>query len=931
MVMLYISVCQSQDLAITPPDDKYLEEGGSFSYTCATSGINQAVDPKWYDPNNNQIYELGQGGSQSRYVESNAYEAVLYFEGMIETYSGTYTCKAVNQAATVKVFYYRKITFVNAPEKQYVVVGKDGFIDCAVTGSPTPTVTWKFNNNDLPNNERYVPTQQYGLGIQDVTLADEGTYTCRARQPTLGNTKKVDITLDVQVPPTITQPPRNTTGDEGKSGRLTCRADGDPNPNIRWLFKNVDLHNPIKYQFSDNNRTMVVQNLKEEDSGAYTCRAENPVGWDEGIGHLTVNVIPVIGPTQNFTKIEQSFVAFKCTVIRGTPYPTMRWRKGPKVYTQGRQSDNERINVQYDERQDLVLTINELNRFDIGTYTCVAENTAGYDQEDFHLDVEYAPVVDIGKTKKTQKSWVGNPTNITCTIMANPPAQFTWSRIGRPLNTTNYKTFNTENKTSLFIIPEPNDFADYRCRGVNNHGNDFYTVTLERTSTPQSPEMIVESIYPDSVVLSYVDPADTGGWPIDGYKVVIKQGPTGTETEYTYVKGEQIDVTGLMSVTTYMVKLACHNPVGYSAYSDYETFTTLELRGPYEPEITTAPSTQMPRSYNLEWKKPRSGGSDIQYYQMRYRELYFTEDGKPAGSSRWSNEKNKLSSDLVAFMIVNLKPETHYELDLWAVNNIAPGDVNNWFFTTGRAVPTAGPTKHRPGDYTITPAKRIGAKGLSTGAIIGIVIAIFFVLLILVDVTCYFMNDCGILMCLCVNLCGKHPPDDRDAAELEEGRKYPLEDGKQADGLIPVKGEDVAMDSIDADKDSTEKPPPEESEESEGKEDVAEVAYQMMTEEPDEPEPLPEPEQEQEQEPEPEESDRLLDEHTEEKESNELGEDEKESLLKGKDSQTVEADSQDNNDGDQLIEPDKGPKQEYAAVPDRATELDDIDTKVPLD
>lgn len=37
-------------------------------------------------------------------------------------------------------------------------------------------------------------------------------------------------------------------------------------------------------------------------------------------------------------------------------------------------------------------------------------------------------------------------------------------------------------------------------------------------------------------------------------------------------------------------------------------------------------------------------------------------------------------------------------------------------------------------------------SGLSTGTIIGIVIGIFVLLFIAVDVTCYFKNNCGILM-----------------------------------------------------------------------------------------------------------------------------------------------------------------------------------------
>lgn len=66
-----------------------------------------------------------------------------------------------------------------------------------------------------------------------------------------------------------------------------------------------------------------------------------------------------------------------------------------------------------------------------------------------------------------------------------------------------------------------------------------------------------------------------------------------------------------------------------------------------------------------------------------------------------------------------------------------------------------------------------GASGagssLGTGAIVGILIVVFFLLLVGVDVTCYFLNKCGLLMCIAVNLCGKAGPGAK-AKDMEEGK-----------------------------------------------------------------------------------------------------------------------------------------------------------------
>ncbi|KAL7981623.1 hypothetical protein Chor_005711, partial [Crotalus horridus] len=60
-------------------------------------------------------------------------------------------------------------------------------------------------------------------------------------------------------------------------------------------------------------------------------------------------------------------------------------------------------------------------------------------------------------------------------------------------------------------------------------------------------------------------------------------------------------------------------------------------------------------------------------------------------------------------------------------------------------------------------------SGLGTAAIVGILIVIFVLLLVAVDVTCYFLNKCGLFMCIAVNLCGKSGPGAK-GKDMEEGK-----------------------------------------------------------------------------------------------------------------------------------------------------------------
>ncbi|XP_043936672.1 neural cell adhesion molecule 1-A-like [Protopterus annectens] len=75
------------------------------------------------------------------------------------------------------------------------------------------------------------------------------------------------------------------------------------------------------------------------------------------------------------------------------------------------------------------------------------------------------------------------------------------------------------------------------------------------------------------------------------------------------------------------------------------------------------------------------------------------------------------------------------------------------------------------GTYIVTARNKMGSasktfivretdspkKGIGTGGIVAIAIVIFLIVLIAVDVSFYYTNQCGMLMCIAINLLGKQP------------------------------------------------------------------------------------------------------------------------------------------------------------------------------
>lgn len=77
---------------------------------------------------------------------------------------------------------------------------------------------------------------------------------------------------------------------------------------------------------------------------------------------------------------------------------------------------------------------------------------------------------------------------------------------------------------------------------------------------------------------------------------------------------------------------------------------------------------------------------------------------------------------------------------------------------------------HQPSLF-LPPTQANGSPtaGLSTGAIVGILTVVFVLLLVVVDVTCYFLHKCGLLMCIAASLCGKAGPGAK-GKDMEEGK-----------------------------------------------------------------------------------------------------------------------------------------------------------------
>lgn len=61
-------------------------------------------------------------------------------------------------------------------------------------------------------------------------------------------------------------------------------------------------------------------------------------------------------------------------------------------------------------------------------------------------------------------------------------------------------------------------------------------------------------------------------------------------------------------------------------------------------------------------------------------------------------------------------------------------------------------------------------SGLGLGAVVGLGLGALLLLLVLVDVSCFFLRHCGLLMCITRTLCSKKTATSGKGKEIEEGK-----------------------------------------------------------------------------------------------------------------------------------------------------------------
>ncbi|XP_030633946.1 neural cell adhesion molecule 1b [Chanos chanos] len=793
----------SLQVNITPAQGE-ISVGESKFFLCEVVGGAKEID--WFTPTGEKIEPNRPDITVVRLVETSS--TLTIYNANINN-AGTYKCVASSgdeeAEATVSVKIYQKITFKNAPTPQEFNEGGNANIICDVVSLPPPTVIWKYKNAriQLEKDVRFRILSNNHLQIRGIRKTDEGLYTCEGRIMTRGEIDFRVINVVVNVLPTIRIPQAevNATADMGNSAVLACDADGFPEPTVTWKRNNVPLKKGDKYSFNEDGSEMTIMDVKKLDEGDYTCIAENKAGQREEELSLKVFVRPQITFLENASTTEmEEQIRLTCEAT-GDPTPSITWSFGTRTFTEGEQEHLKRIyqaswtRPEQHKSQDgnvLVrsdarvssLTLKMAQYTDAGQYLCAARNAIGETSQHMYLEVLYAPKIQGPVTVYT---WEGNAANLSCEVLAHPSdVSIFWLRDGIQLpsaNTTNIKIFNTPSASYLQINPESqNDFGSYNCTASNEIGTESKEFLLIQADVPSAPSIIQVEPYSSTAQVSYEEPEASGGVPVLRYRAEWRTVGRGNWMQRIYEVREEgvnaITISGLKPETDYEVKMYAINgkgegegslpavfktrPVRYSYENGIFHFFTVETEGePNAPKLEGALQSEG-NAFKVNWIRQDDGGSPITHYLVRY---------KAKKAMDWKPEiRLPSASDYV--QLHGLDWDTEYEVYVVAENQQGKSQPGTLTFRTSS-------------EPAVTPGTVGEGTGLNTGFIVGILIVVFVLLLVAVDVTCYFLNKCGLLMCIAVNICGKAGPGSK-GKDIEAGKAAYLK-GESKDPIVEMK------------------------------------------------------------------------------------------------------------------------------------------------
>ncbi|XP_072564547.1 neurofascin homolog (chicken) a isoform X20 [Paramormyrops kingsleyae] len=642
-------------------------EGSPFVLTCNpppglppphTFWMNSAMQPITQD----QRVSMGLNGD-------------LYFSNVLARDAATdYSCNArflfthtiqQKNPFTLKVLTTRGVaettpTFLSptgSSSSKMVLRGEELLLECIAAGFPTPNIKWFKKGGDLPGQKVKLENFNKTLHIVSVSEEDSGEYICMANNK-IGSIRH-SISVQVKAAPYWLDKPQNLVLAPDESGRLVCRANGNPKPSIQWLVNGEaiesSLPNPSRQVVGD---TIIFRTVQIGSSAVYQCNASNVHGYL--LVNAFVNILDMaprmLGPKNQLIKVTENNRTFLDCPYFGSPLPELRWFKNG----QGSGLDG----GHYKAYLNGTLEISRARVEDQGTYTCVASNILGKAENQVRLEVKEP--TRIVRAPEHQTVNRGSVARFDCRVKydVSLPIAVTWAKDDKPL-TIGWRLKKEEDSLSIFNVLD-SDEGTYSCTAKTELDEDFASARLTVLDRPDPPKDLELSDPSErSVRLTWIHGNDNNS-PITEFLIQFEEGrwQPGKWQNLSSCPGDlNSAILHLSAFVNYQFRVIAINAIGSSQPSRpsprYQTSGAPPDAIPGELQGVGTKKTNMEISWEPLLDMERNG-PNLQYLvSWRRKDVPET----------WRNATTKLSKHVIH----NTSTYVPYEIKVQAINDFGLG------------------------------------------------------------------------------------------------------------------------------------------------------------------------------------------------------------------------------------------------------------------
>ena len=271
----------------------------------------------------------------------------------------------------------------------------------------------------------------------------------------------------------------------GGTVKLDCKLNATPKPNIEWTKNGrpVNESRRVRTEFDGQLSSLVISDLRPEDSGEYQCIAKNKIGTASCRTNLVVSEAmsePEFKETMKDLEVVERDEAVFEVAVTAKPEPEVEWYlRKMRIKSEGKYTIDEDS-----ERQRYSLTIADCLREDSGQYRCVVKNSAGEITCSAELKVSdrvLAPTFVQGSEEQLFEVWEGAPVKLVVQAKGKPTPRVEWFKESRLARRVKRVELQTEGDKSILLIPKavPEDSGNYRVEATNSAGTAVKPFTVK--------------------------------------------------------------------------------------------------------------------------------------------------------------------------------------------------------------------------------------------------------------------------------------------------------------------------------------------------------------------------------------------------------------------------------------------------------------------